>query len=70
MNKSLYALMLYLKRSLNNNPRASDIKRIVDTVVQRKTVDKFSQVVERDEIRRNAFQCGIGDIMELTKDVI
>ena len=55
--------MLYLKRSLNNNPRASDIKRIVDTVVQRKTVDKFSQVVERDEIRRNALQCGIGDIM-------
>ena len=54
----------------NNKLRASDIKRIVDTVVQRKTVDKFSRVVERDEIRRNALQCGIGDIMELTKDVI
>ena len=43
----------------NNKLRASDIKRIVDTVVQRKTVDKFSRVVERDEIRRNDYNLNI-----------
>ena len=43
----------------NNKLRASDIKRIVDTVVQRKTVDKFSRVVERDEIRRNGYNLNI-----------
>lgn len=43
----------------NNKLRASDIKRIVDTVVQRKTVDKFSLVVERDEIRRNDYNLNI-----------
>ena len=43
----------------NNKLRASDIKRIVDTVVQRKTVDKFSRVVERDEIRHNDYNLNI-----------
>ena len=43
----------------NNKLRASDIKRIVDTVVQRKAVDKFSRVVERDEIRRNDYNLNI-----------
>ncbi len=43
----------------NNVLKASDIKRIVDTVVERKTVDKFSRVVEREEIRENEYNLNI-----------
>lgn len=43
----------------NNVLRASDIKRIVDAVIQRKTIDKFSRVVERDEIRQNDYNLNI-----------
>ena len=39
----------------NNKLRASDIKRIVDVVTQRKSVEKFSRVVTRDEIRQNEY---------------
>ena len=39
--------------------KASDIKRIVDTVVERRTVDKFSRVVEREEIRENEYNLNI-----------
>lgn len=43
----------------NNVLKASDIKRIVDTVVERRTVDKFSRVVEREEIRENEYNLNI-----------
>lgn len=43
----------------NNKLRASDIKRIVDVVVQRKTVEKFSRVVTRDEICQNGYNLNI-----------
>lgn len=43
----------------NNKLRASDIKRIVDVVTQRKTVDKFSRVVNRNEIRQNDYNLNI-----------
>ena len=43
----------------NNKLRASDIKRIVDVVTERKTVEKFSRVVTRDEIRRNDYNLNI-----------
>lgn len=43
----------------NNVLKASDIKRIVDTVVERRTVDKFSRVVEREEIRKNEYNLNI-----------
>lgn len=43
----------------NNKLRASDIKRIVDVVVQRKTVDKFSRVVTRNEICQNEYNLNI-----------
>ena len=43
----------------NNVLKASDIKRIVDTVVERKTVDKFSRAVEREEIRENEYNLNI-----------
>ena len=43
----------------NNKLRASDIKRIVDVVTQRKSVEKFSRVVTREEIRNNDYNLNI-----------
>ena len=47
------------KSGKNNKLRASDIKRIVDVVTQRITVDKFSRVVTREEIRSNDYNLNI-----------
>ena len=49
----------FKKVGKNNVLKASDIKRIVDTVVERRTVDKFSRVVEREEIRENEYNLNI-----------
>jgi type I restriction enzyme M protein len=43
----------------NNKLRASDIKRIADTVTARRESAKFSRIVERDEIRRNDYNLNI-----------
>ena len=43
----------------NNKLRASDIKRIVDVVTERRTTDKFSRVVDREEIRKNDYNLNI-----------
>lgn len=43
----------------NNKLRASDIKKIVDVITQRVTVEKFSKVVSRDEIRANDYNLNI-----------
>ncbi|NQZ76298.1 MAG: type I restriction-modification system subunit M [Ekhidna sp.] len=49
----------FIKEGKNNKLQASDIKRIVDTVTQRKTIPKYSRVVERDEIRDNEYNLNI-----------
>ena len=49
----------FVKEGKNNKLRASDIKRIVDVVVERKTVDKFSRVVTKEEIRANDYNLNI-----------
>lgn len=49
----------FVKEGKNNKLQASDIKRIVDTVTQRKTISKYSRVVERDEIRNNEYNLNI-----------
>lgn len=43
----------------NNRLRACDIKRIVDVVIARSSVDKFAKVVSRDEIRSNEYNLNI-----------
>ena len=43
----------------NNRLRACDIKKIADTVIQRKSVEKYSRVVSREEIRDNAYNLNI-----------
>lgn len=49
----------FMKVGKNNKLRASDIKKIVDVVAERETVDKFSRVASRAEIRKNDYNLNI-----------
>ncbi len=49
----------FAKVGKNNVLRACDIKRIVDVVTTRSTVEKFSRVVSRDIIRDNDYNLNI-----------
>ena len=49
----------FVKEGKNNKLRASDIKRISDTVRDRETLPKFSKVVTREEIRENEYNLNI-----------
>lgn len=43
----------------NNKLRASDIKKIADTVINRTDINKYSRAVSRDEIRENDYNLNI-----------
>lgn len=49
----------FVKEGKNNKLRASDIKRISDVVIARESIDKFSRVVSREEIRINEYNLNI-----------
>lgn len=49
----------FIKDGKNNKLRACDIKKIVDTIINRETVEKFSKVVSREEIRENDYNLNI-----------
>lgn len=49
----------FVKEGKNNKLRASDIKKIVDVVTRRESLDKYSKVVSRDEIRVNDYNLNI-----------
>jgi len=49
----------FAKVGKNNVLRASDIRRIADTVIIRASIDKFSRLVSRDEIRQNEYNLNI-----------
>jgi type I restriction enzyme M protein len=49
----------FAKVGKNNVLRASDIKRIADTVISRVSVEKFSRVVSQEEIRANEHNLNI-----------
>lgn len=49
----------FIKEGKNNKLRTSDIKRIVDAVIERKDINKFSRVVSKDEIRENEYNLNI-----------
>ena len=49
----------FIKEGKNNKLRASDIKKIVDTVTKRESIQKFSKVVSREEIRANDYNLNI-----------
>lgn len=49
----------FAKEGKNNKLRASDIRRIADTVAARKDVPKFARLVSREEIRKNDYNLNI-----------
>lgn len=49
----------FVKEGKNNRLRACDIKKIVDTVINRVSIDKYSRVVSKDEIRKNEYNLNI-----------
>jgi len=49
----------FLKEGKNNKLQASDIKRITDAVINRKSIDKFSQLVSKQTLRDNGYNLNI-----------
>lgn len=49
----------FVKEGKNNKLRECDIKRIADTIRDRKTVPGYSRTVSRDEIRQNGYNLNI-----------
>jgi type I restriction enzyme M protein len=49
----------FAKEGKNNKLRASDIKKICDTVIGRKTLPRYSQLVSRDTIRGHDYNLNI-----------
>lgn len=47
------------KKGKSNSLRACDIKKIADTYVERKTIEGYSRVVSREEIRGNEYNLNI-----------
>lgn len=49
----------FIKKGKNNILQASDIKKIADTVKNFESIDKFSRVVSKEEIRQNEYNLNI-----------
>ena len=49
----------FSKVGKNNVLRASDIRRIADTVTNRASIEKYSRAVDKDEIQRNEYSLNI-----------
>ncbi|MEY1195357.1 type I restriction-modification system subunit M [Providencia rettgeri] len=49
----------FLKEGKNNKLQASDIKRITDAVINRKSIDKFSKLVSKQTLRDNGYNLNI-----------
>jgi type I restriction enzyme M protein len=49
----------FLKEGKSNKLQASDIKRITDAVINRKSIDKFSQLVSKQTLRDNGYNLNI-----------
>ncbi len=49
----------FVKEGKNNKLRECDIKKIVDTVINRVSIDKYSRVVSKEEIRSNDYNLNI-----------
>ena len=58
----------YVKVGKNNKLQASDIKKIVDTYIERKEIPKYSKKVSRDEIRKNGYNLNIPRYVDSSED--
>lgn len=60
----------FIKIGKSNQLRASDIKRITDTVINRDTNEKYSKVVSRNVIRINEYNLNIPRYVDSSEDNI
>lgn len=58
----------FSKSGKQNKLLASDIKRIIDVVTERKNVDKFSRIVSKEEIRSNDYNLNIPRYVDSSED--
>lgn len=58
----------FVKEGKKNRLRARDIKKIVDCVNNRSSVEKFSRIVEKDEIRENDYNLNIPRYVDSSED--
>ncbi|MDD4728382.1 MAG: type I restriction-modification system subunit M [Dysgonamonadaceae bacterium] len=49
----------FVKVGKTNQLQSSDIKKIVDTVIGRKNIEKYSRVISKEEIRQNDYNLNI-----------
>lgn len=59
----------YIKADKKNKLQASDIRRIVEVVTERKEVPKFSRRVSRDEIRQNDYNLNIPRYVDSSEEI-
>lgn len=59
-----------VKNGKQNKLRACDIKRITDTVRDRKSIPGFSRAVSRDEIRQNGYNLNIPRYVDSSEAVV
>lgn len=57
----------FIKEGKNNKLRASDIKRITDTVAGRKTINKYSRIVSKEEVRDNDYNLNIPRYVDVSE---
>ncbi|MGL5108456.1 MAG: N-6 DNA methylase, partial [Vibrio ordalii] len=57
----------FLKEGKNNKLQASDIKRIVDAVINRDSIDSFSQLVSKQTLRDNGYNLNIPRYVDSSK---
>ena len=58
----------FAKVGKQNKLQATDIKRIVDVVTERKSVEKFSRLVTKEEIRKNDYNLNIPRYVDSSED--
>ena len=58
----------FIKVGKNNQLRASDIKKIVDTFIERKTIPNYSKVVTKEEIKQNEYNLNIPRYINSSRD--
>lgn len=58
----------FIKEGKNNKLRASDIKRITDTVAGRKTINKYSRIVSKEEVRDNDYNLNIPRYVDVSEN--
>lgn len=58
----------FIKEGKNNKLQQSDIKRIVDTYISRSSIDKFSRVVSKNEIKDNEYNLNISRYVDSSEE--